>query len=79
MTEEAKGALPAGSNSIEPCLGVFDRRSGTANAAIMIRRCTKLDVPAIFEIVNDATEAYRGVIPADRWHEPYMPLDELKG
>ena len=28
-------------------------------------------------IINAAAEAYRGVIPADRWHVPYMPLDEL--
>jgi GNAT superfamily N-acetyltransferase len=28
-------------------------------------------------IVNAAAEAYRGVIPADRWHEPYMPREEL--
>ena len=28
-------------------------------------------------IVNDAAQAYRGVIPADRWHEPYMSADEL--
>jgi GNAT superfamily N-acetyltransferase len=27
--------------------------------------------------VNAAAEAYRGVIPADRWHEPYMPAEEL--
>jgi len=36
-------------------------------------------VPAIFAIVNDAAQAYRGVIPADRWHEPYMPMAELEG
>lgn len=30
-------------------------------------------------IINDAARAYRGVIPADRWHEPYMPADELAG
>src|SRR5436189_3929541 len=42
-----------------------------------VRRSTPADVPAIFAIVNDAAQAYRGVIPADRWHEPYMPLDEL--
>lgn len=30
------------------------------------------------DIVNQAAEAYRGVIPADRWHEPYMPLAELQ-
>lgn len=29
--------------------------------------------------INDAAQAYRGVIPADRWREPYMPLDELIG
>ena len=28
-------------------------------------------------IINDAAQAYRGVIPVDRWHEPYMPMDEL--
>jgi GNAT superfamily N-acetyltransferase len=28
-------------------------------------------------VINDAALAYRGVIPADRWHEPYMPHDEL--
>lgn len=28
-------------------------------------------------VINDAAVAYRGVIPADRWHEPYMPREEL--
>ena len=32
----------------------------------------------VLGIVNAATEFYRGVIPDDRWHEPYMPLDELQ-
>ena len=43
-----------------------------------VRRSTAADVPAIFAIVNDAAQAYRGVIPADRWHEPYMPMAELE-
>lgn len=43
-----------------------------------IRPCRAGDVEAIFALVNDAAQAYKGVIPADRWHEPYMPLDELK-
>ncbi|HET9651007.1 MAG TPA: GNAT family N-acetyltransferase [Usitatibacter sp.] len=43
----------------------------------MIRHCTGADVPAIGAIINDAAQAYRGVIPADRWHEPYMPPEEL--
>jgi N-acetylglutamate synthase-like GNAT family acetyltransferase len=44
----------------------------------MIRPCTVSDVPDIFAIVNAAARAYHGVIPADRWHEPYMPLAELR-
>lgn len=45
----------------------------------MIRQCRQDELEAIFEIVNDAAQAYRDVIPADRWHEPYMPMDELRG
>jgi N-acetylglutamate synthase-like GNAT family acetyltransferase len=44
---------------------------------LAIRKSVDADVAAIFAIVNDAARAYRGVIPADRWHEPYMPADEL--
>jgi N-acetylglutamate synthase-like GNAT family acetyltransferase len=44
----------------------------------MIRKCTAQDLSAIYEIINDAAQAYKGVIPADRWHEPYMPIEELK-
>ena len=43
-----------------------------------IRPCGAADLPALFAIVNDAAQAYKGVIPADCWHEPYMPLEELK-
>src|SRR5262245_40236071 len=43
----------------------------------VIRRCEPADFAAILAIVNDAARAYRGHIPADRWHEPYMPADEL--
>ncbi len=45
---------------------------------IRIRRCLPADEPLMAEIVNDAASAYKGVIPADRWYEPYMPLDELQ-
>lgn len=44
----------------------------------MIRRCTQEDLAAMFAIINDAAQAYKGVIPADRWHDPYMPLEELE-
>ncbi|MBV8218402.1 MAG: GNAT family N-acetyltransferase [Solirubrobacterales bacterium] len=42
-----------------------------------VRRCRETERDAILEIVNSAAEAYRGVIPADRWREPYMPASEL--
>ena len=44
-----------------------------------VRPCGDSDRAAIVAIVNAAAEAYRGVIPADRWHEPYMPRAELDG
>jgi GNAT superfamily N-acetyltransferase len=44
-----------------------------------IRPCRDEERDAILAIVNAAAEAYRGVIPADRWHEPYMSSEELAG
>lgn len=43
----------------------------------MIRKCSGQDVEDIFDIINDAAQAYKGVIPDDRWHEPYMSQEEL--
>lgn len=43
-----------------------------------IRESHKTDVSTIYAIINDAAQKYRGVIPADCWHEPYMPLDKLE-
>ena len=42
-----------------------------------IRRCRDSQRAEIAEVINAAAEAYRGVIPADRWHEPYMSDDQL--
>ena len=44
----------------------------------VIRRCRPDEHAAVLAIVNAAAAAYRGVIPADRWREPYMPLSELE-
>jgi len=44
-----------------------------------IRQCSPDDFDVIYEIINDAAAAYKGIIPADRWHEPYMSKEELKG
>src|SRR5262249_43499243 len=46
--------------------------------AMKIRKSAPADFDAILAVINDGAQAYRGVIPADRWHEPYMPADELK-
>ena len=45
---------------------------------MLIRKGVEADRATILAIVNDAAQAYRGVIPVDRWHEPYMSTDELE-
>ena len=42
-----------------------------------VRRCQVEERERILEIINAAAVAYRGVIPDDCWHEPYMPASEL--
>ncbi|MGA2617156.1 MAG: GNAT family N-acetyltransferase [Thermoguttaceae bacterium] len=44
----------------------------------MMRPCNDADFDTIVSIINEAAEAYRDVIPADRWHEPYMSREELR-
>ncbi len=44
----------------------------------MICPCNENDFAEILKIVNDAAQAYKGVIPEDCWKEPYMPEDELR-
>jgi N-acetylglutamate synthase-like GNAT family acetyltransferase len=44
---------------------------------MLIRKSEAGDFEPILAIVNDAAQAYRGVIPADQWREPYMPADNL--
>jgi N-acetylglutamate synthase-like GNAT family acetyltransferase len=45
---------------------------------VLIRESAEADLVAILALVNDAAQAYRGVIPVDRWREPYMSTDELE-
>ena len=47
------------------------------HGAITLRPAIASDVDAILSVVNDAASAYRGVIPAESWHEPYMGREEL--
>ncbi|NIJ53846.1 GNAT family N-acetyltransferase [Dyadobacter arcticus] len=44
----------------------------------VIRKSEPQDLKDIYEIINDGASAYRGIIPADRWHEPYMAFQELE-
>jgi N-acetylglutamate synthase-like GNAT family acetyltransferase len=46
--------------------------------AMLIRKSVGADFAAMLAIINDAARAYRGVIPVDRWHDPYMSADELE-
>jgi GNAT superfamily N-acetyltransferase len=43
-----------------------------------IRPCREADFANVLAIINSAAEAYRGVIPADCWHDPYMPPEDLQ-
>jgi len=43
----------------------------------MIRDCVASDFEDIYGVINDAAQAYRDIIPVDRWKEPYMPRQEL--
>ncbi len=44
----------------------------------MILKCQQKDFNDILNIINDAAMAYKGIIPSDRWQEPYMTVEELK-
>ena len=49
-----------------------------ARSRPMIRLCREDESETMLAIINSAAEAYRGAIPADCWHEPYMPTTELR-
>jgi GNAT superfamily N-acetyltransferase len=44
----------------------------------MISKLSNTDFQAILHVVNNAAIAYKGIVPVDRWKEPYMPAEELK-
>jgi len=43
----------------------------------VIRLCNADEASAVLDIINDAAQAYKGFIPEDRWHDPYMTSTEL--
>jgi len=51
---------------------------GERGEKTMIRKCFASDFDRIYEIINDAAQAYIGVIPAEYWKKPYMSRDELR-
>lgn len=44
----------------------------------MIKKCNASDFEVIYSIINDAAQAYKGVIPHDRWNDEYMSKEELR-
>jgi N-acetylglutamate synthase-like GNAT family acetyltransferase len=44
----------------------------------MIVPCNADDFSTIYDIINDGASSYKGIIPADRWHEPYMSITDLQ-
>lgn len=61
--------------AVASCERVRHAPSGTST--MIIRQAVDADREMILSIINDAARAYRGVIPADRWHDPYMSPEEL--
>src|SRR4051812_41137537 len=47
-------------------------------STLMIRRCEDRDFELMWTIINDGAQAYKGIIPADRWTEPYMSREKLQ-
>jgi GNAT superfamily N-acetyltransferase len=43
-----------------------------------VRRCVEADFSRVYEVINDAAVAYKGAIPEDCWHEPYMSRESLR-
>jgi mannose-6-phosphate isomerase-like protein (cupin superfamily)/GNAT superfamily N-acetyltransferase len=71
--EEASG----GSVTARLLANVTGNSTTRRDEPIVINQCRQDDFEVICTIINDGAEAYRGVIPEDRWHEPYMSQDEL--
>jgi GNAT superfamily N-acetyltransferase len=53
------------------------RHDDRARDESMIRQCVPGDLEDVYDVINDAASAYRGVIASDCWHEPYMSRDHL--
>jgi GNAT superfamily N-acetyltransferase len=43
----------------------------------VIKQCQPQDIESVYTVINEAAQAYRGAIPPDCYHEPYMSIDEL--
>jgi N-acetylglutamate synthase-like GNAT family acetyltransferase len=63
---------------VEKCILRRTSRLEFISGMIYIRKTRDEDFASILDIINDAAQAYGGVIPADRWREPYMPASELR-
>lgn len=49
----------------------------TNKESFIISPCRADDFDTLYEIINDGAVAYKAIIPDSRWHEPYMPKEEL--
>jgi len=56
-----------------------ENRAAASTGRRAIRLVLPEETPVLLGIINEAAEKYRGVIPADRWHDPYMSAEYLRG
>src|SRR6476620_8988318 len=69
--ENRKGGIMISGNGIRVFLE-------TKKYCHMINKCGENDFAIIHQVINDGASAYKGIIPADRWQEPYMSQEELQ-
>jgi len=65
-------------NDIKYLTNKYRHYSCSIERDVMIRQCKKKDFEEIHSIINDSAIAYKGIIPDDRWKEPYMSMEELQ-
>lgn len=56
-----------------------ESRAAASTGRRAVRPVRPDETPVLLGIINEAAEAYRGVIPEDRWHDPYMSAAYLEG
>ena len=70
--QKSKGSAPTA------CYNLITSSFKKEGGGELIRACQEKDARRMYFIINEAAKAYDGSIPADYYHKPYMPMQELR-